>query len=116
VIETAIDYKTLYEETVGLHEQFVKESSLKIAAFQHELDNLKRLIFGSKNERFIPVDSSASQLSLAIQPEVVAECSVTKAQKIEYVRNTTQIIKEHPDVQNFLNIWNAGKLLLNLHK
>ena len=96
MIETAIDYKTLYEETVGLHEQFVKESSQKIAAFQHELDNLKRLIFGSKNERFIPVGSSPSQLSLDMPSDAVAECSVTKTQKIEYVRNTTQITKEHP--------------------
>ena len=94
--ETAIDYKTLYEETVQLHEQFVKESSLKIAAFQQELANLKRLIFGSKNERFIAAESSPSQLSLDIQADAVAACSVTKTQKIEYVRNTTQVTKEHP--------------------
>jgi transposase len=96
VTETAIDYKTLYEETVQLHEQFVKESSLKIAAFQQELANLKRLIFGSKNERFIAAESSPSQLSLDIQADAVAACSVTKTQKIEYVRNTTQVTKEHP--------------------
>ena len=96
MIETAIDYKTLYEETVQLHEKYVKESSLKIAAFQHELDNLKRLIFGSKNERFIPSDGTQSQLSLDMQADAVAQCSVVKAQKIEYVRNTTQITKEHP--------------------
>ena len=96
MIETAIDYKTLYEETVQLHEKYVKESSLKIAAFQHELDNLKRLIFGSKNERFIPSGGTQSQLSLDMQADAVAQCSVVKAQKIEYVRNTTQITKEHP--------------------
>ena len=95
VIETAIDYKTLYEETVQLHEQFVKESSLKIAAFQHELDNLKRLIFGSKNERFVPAENSPS-LSLDMQADAVAACSLTNTQKIEYIRNTTQITKEHP--------------------
>jgi len=96
VIETAIDYKTLYEESVERYEKFVNESSLKIAAFQHELDNLKRLIFGSKNERFIAVNSSPSQLSLDIQADAVAECSVVKTQKIEYIRNTNQITKEHP--------------------
>jgi len=96
VIETAIDYKTLYEESVERYEKFVNESSLKIAAFQHELDNLKRLIFGSKNERFVPAESSPSQLSLDIQTDTVAACSVTKTQKIEYIRNTNQITKEHP--------------------
>jgi transposase len=85
VIETAIDYKTLYEET-----------ALEVASLKHEIANLKRLIFGSKNERFIAAESSPSQLSLDMQADAVAACSVTKTQKIEYVRNTTQITKEHP--------------------
>jgi len=85
VIETAIDYKTLYEKT-----------ALEVASLKHELANLKRLIFGSKNERFVPAESSPSQLSLDIQTDTVAACSVTKTQKIEYVRNTAQVTKEHP--------------------
>jgi len=86
VIETAIDYKILYEKLVAQN-----------ATLQHELDNLRRLIFGSKNERFIPVGSSLSQLSLDMPSDAVGEYSVTKAQKIEYVRNTTtQVTKEHP--------------------
>ena len=90
MIETAIDYKALYEQ-----------SALEVASLKHEIATLKRLIFGSKNERFIPAESSTSQLSLDIQTDAVAACSVTKTQKIEYVRNTTQsdsyqISKEHP--------------------
>ena len=96
MIETAIDYKTLYEESVERYRILVNESSLKIAAFQHELDNLKRLIFGSKNERFIPVNSSPSQLSLDMQADAVAACSIVKTKQIEYTRNTTQVTKEHP--------------------
>jgi transposase len=69
VIETAIDYKVLYEESIKLHEQ----SSLQIAALRHELDNLKRLIYGSKNERFIPANGTPSQLSLGIQADAVAQ-------------------------------------------
>ncbi|MEO6289417.1 MAG: IS66 family transposase [Ginsengibacter sp.] len=83
--QEATDYKTLYEK-----------STLEVASLRHELDNLKRLIFGSKNERFIPGDSSPSQLRLDIQADAVAGCSVIKAQKIEYTRNTTQITKAHP--------------------
>ena len=82
MIETAIDYKTLYEE-----------SALEVTSLKHEIANLKRLIFGSKNERFIAVNSSPSQLSLDIQADAVAECSVVKTQKIEYIRNTTQVTK-----------------------
>ena len=85
MIETAIDYKILYEKLVAQN-----------ATLQHELDNLRRLIFGSKNERFIAAESSLSQLSLDMPTDAVGEYSVTKTQKIEYVRNTTQITKEHP--------------------
>ena len=93
MIETATDYKTLYEENLQLREQ--------VATLTHQLKELQRLIYGSKNERFIPSNLSPSQLSLDIQAEATAECAVVKAQKIEYVRNTTQsdsyrITKEHP--------------------
>lgn len=83
--ETAIDYKTLYEQLVAQN-----------ATLQQELANLKRLIFGSKNERFVPSESAPSQLTLDIQADAVTACSVIKTQKIEYVRNTTSVTKEHP--------------------
>lgn len=85
MIETAIDYKTLYEQT-----------TLEVVSLKHEIANLKRLIFGSKNERFIPANGTPSQLTLDIQTDAVASCSVTKTQQIEYIRNTTQVTKEHP--------------------
>jgi len=96
VIETAVDYKVLYEQSVQLHAEYTKKLDLQITALQQELANLKRLIFGSKNERFVPAESSPSQLSLDMQTDAVAACSVTKTQKIEYIRNTNQITKEHP--------------------
>ncbi len=87
MIETAVNYKVLYEESI-----------LKINVLQHELANLKRLIYGSKNERFIPANGTPSQLSLDIQADGVAQCSIVNAKKIEYTRNTTEVIptKEHP--------------------
>src|SRR6185503_19054007 len=96
VIETAVDYKVLYEQSVQLHAEYTKKLDLQITALQQELANLKRLIFGSKNERFVPAESSPSQLSLDMQTDAVPACSVTKTQKIEYIRNTNQITKEHP--------------------
>lgn len=88
MIETATDYKNLYEENLQLRDQ--------IATLTHQLKELQRLIYGSKNERFIPSNLSPSQLSLDIKAEAIAECSVVKAQKIEYTRNTTEVTKEHP--------------------
>jgi transposase len=88
VIETATDYKTLYEENLQLREQ--------VATLTHQLKELQRLIYGSKNERFIPSNLSPSQLSLDIEADAVAECSVVKTQQITYTRNTTEVIREHP--------------------
>jgi transposase len=88
VIETATDYKTLYEENLQLREQ--------VATLTHQLKELQRLIYGSKNERFIPSNLAPSQLSLDIEADAVAECSVVKTQQITYTRNTTEVIREHP--------------------
>lgn len=94
MIQPAVDYKVLYETALIKHE----ETLLQMAALKHELDNLKRLIYGSKNERFIPSNSMPSQLSLDMQTEAVAQCSIVKATKIEYTRNTTEVsaTKNHP--------------------
>ena len=96
MIETAIDYKALYEDSVRLHEDFVKESLAQMAALRHELANLKRLIHGSKNERFIPSNGTPSQLSLDIQTDAIAQCSIVNTKKIEYRRNIIEVTREHP--------------------
>ena len=85
MIETALDYKTLYEE-----------STLEIVSLRNEIANLKRMIFGSKSESFIPQNTPSTQLSLNIEAEAIATCSVTKAQKIEYTRQQLEIKKDHP--------------------
>ena len=82
MIETATDYKSLYEE-----------STLEIVSLKHEIANLKRIIFGSKSESFIPQNTASAQLSLDMQAEAVATCSVIKAQKIEYTRQQLEIKK-----------------------
>jgi transposase len=85
--DATIDYKPLYEDL-----------QLKYNMVVHEMQQLKKLIFGSKHERFIPENNSPSQLSLDIQAEAVAQCSITDAKKIEYIRTTKDITenKEHP--------------------
>jgi len=87
-VENNIDYKILYEQ-----------SQLSIASLKHELDQLKKMIFGSKHERFIAANNDPSQLSLGIQAEAVAQCSIIDAKKISYTRTTTQVTenkKDHP--------------------
>jgi len=75
-----MDYKALYEQ-----------SQLTIASLQQELAQLKKMIFGSKHERFIPSENNPSQLALGIEAEAVAACNIIDAKKIEYTRIKTEV-------------------------
>jgi hypothetical protein len=71
-VATHTDYKALYGE-----------SQLVITQLRHELDQLKKMIFGSRQERFIPGQSTDPiQLSMGLPAEQVAATSLIKAKKI----------------------------------
>jgi transposase len=74
------DYKALYEQ-----------SQLRIITLEQQLQQLQKMIFGSRHERFIPEQPNQAQLSLNIPAEAVATASVTGAQKISYVRHTVSV-------------------------
>lgn len=93
MIETAVDYKVLSEQQA---EQIVL-LNYNLAAVSLELDKLKKIIFGSKHERFVAAENPA-QLSLNIQAEAIAERVVT-TKTVEVTRTSTTITpnkKEHP--------------------
>jgi len=75
-----IDYKRLYEG-----------SQLRILALEQQLNQLQKMIFGSKQERFVPVEHNPSQLSLDIQTEATASSSVVSAKRISYTRTQTAV-------------------------
>src|SRR5450631_625280 len=71
-----IDYKTLF-----------KQQQLVVFQLRHELDQLKKMIFGAKQERFIPGGApDPAQLTMGLSTEQVAATSLIKAKKIEYTR------------------------------
>ena len=77
-METApahIDYKVLYEQ-----------SQAEITYLKHELAVLKQMIYGSKNERFVPFGKNVQQLSLDLETDTVAQVHTGALQKIEYTR------------------------------
>lgn len=74
-MEATINYQSLYEDL-----------QLKYNTAIHELEQLKKMIFGSKHERFIASNNNSLQLSLAIQAHAIAQCNIASAQKIEYTR------------------------------
>ncbi|MGH3499097.1 MAG: IS66 family transposase [Nocardioidaceae bacterium] len=91
-----IDYKVLYEQAQAVIEQL----QFKASALEHQLAQIKKMVFGSKHERFVPSDTTGSlQLSLGLDAETIAACKITGVTKVEYVRTKTEVIenkKTHP--------------------
>jgi transposase len=95
------DYQQLYERS----EAVIREQSLIIeelktdnTMIKHELDQLKKMIYGSRHERIPTSEQNPAQLSLAIEAEQVQTTTLTHAQKITYTRKGTQELKPaiHP--------------------
>lgn len=88
-----VDYQGKYEETLGA----LQAAQLTITALQHELSQLKKLIYGSRQERFVAGDmQGAAQLALDIETGPLAIPVITGVKKIEYTRTTTSRPIEHP--------------------
>lgn len=79
-MSTSPDYKALYEQ-----------SQLRLLALEQQLAQLQKMIFGSKQERFIPADPSSPQLSLDIQSEPVATSMITSSKPVSYIRHTVAV-------------------------
>lgn len=70
-------------ETVDYKEKY-ELACVELINLRHELDQLKRLVFGSRHERFIPA-TPEEQLSLGLNAEQ-KEAAPVPTQKIEYTR------------------------------
>jgi transposase len=91
---SANDYKDLYEASERRNEA----SQLRIAKLESELAQLKKMIFGSRQERFVPMPSDHPQLSLGIEGEP-ANNIVVSSQKISYTRTNVAVDRQpllHP--------------------
>ena len=99
VIATATPYELLSrEELVELVKKPVGSNTELMFGFEkvkHELDQLKRLMYGSKHERFAPL-TSPEQLALALNVEPNGTVEVVSSQKIEYTRLTTNVERKPP--------------------
>jgi transposase len=104
-----INYQALYEANcaiiAGLEisnkklQETNAEQQLNIDSLRLQLDQLKRMIFSSKQERFIP-HATPDQLALPLDIETPAQITTTTSiQKISYDRVTTKTEKtptHHP--------------------
>ncbi|MCU7552943.1 IS66 family transposase [Chitinophagaceae bacterium LB-8] len=86
--EPSIDYKARLQEAHGT-----------ITVLKHRIEQLEKMIFGSKHERFVPTTPPAGQLTLELQADATHEVNVTSTQKIAYTRSKTTLepkSTEHP--------------------
>jgi transposase len=83
---TIEDYQNIVNEHIILKNEYniLKEENLKykqdFAILKHELDNLKRMIFGSKSERFIAQEDNQQKLDFQVetkQPEPPQKETIT---------------------------------------
>jgi transposase len=84
---STIDYKSLYEQEKLQN----NELQIAVAGLQLQLAQLQKMIFGSRHERFVPSDANHSQLSLDIEAEASASCSIAGAKKISYVKTNVSV-------------------------
>lgn len=82
-----IDYKSLYETAL-----------LSIEVLTHELAQLKRMIFGSRSEKFAVTDPAkpSTQISLDLDAQTVAACKISDYEKVTIVRARAQIVPNKP--------------------
>ena len=90
------DYKLLYEQQSAVNQQL----HLMVATLTHQLDQLKKMIFGSRSERFVPAvaadPASGAQLSLALDAATIATCKITDATTVSYIRTKTELTDNTP--------------------
>lgn len=99
VIATDIPYDLLpRQELVALILKLVESNTelmFNLEKVKHELDQIKRLVHGSKHERFAP-STSPDQLALALNVEPSEKVEVVSSQKIEYTRVKTKVERKPP--------------------
>jgi transposase len=86
-MSTEVDYKALYEQSHATNARL----QMQVLQLSQQLAQLQKMIFGSKQERFIPADLSSPQLSLDIQSEPIATAMITSAKPVSYIRNTIAV-------------------------
>jgi transposase len=82
------------DELIALHKEQLQEKDLQLLKLHHELAQLKKLVFGSKSERFQP--QNTGQLALALNEEPTPVAAPLPTQNISYQRQKAAKTGKHP--------------------
>ena len=94
MIETGVEFEKLSREELLVTVKELSLQALRVHELEHELDQLKRLIFGSRHERFVPsVPQEQLHLGLITEPKPSPPPLV---QRIEYTRTPKETTEKIP--------------------
>ena len=91
-------WKSAYDTLYVHHQQTSNQNEQKLSLLSFELDQLKKMIFGSRHERFAAIEQNPAQLTLDVQADEMNATNLTAARKITYTRKGTKQTKPeiHP--------------------
>jgi transposase len=99
-MEATPDDKVLAEQkaaTIALMSDTIATLRGQVAALTHQVAQFQKLLFGSRHERFVPQeDNTSPQLTLALEAETVAQCKLTEAREVQYIRTKTEVTPNPP--------------------
>ena len=84
-------YAKSLESSLDQKDDLLSQKQSKIDSLKFQIDQLKRLLFGAKRERFIP-ENNPQQMTLPFEVKELEE--VVQIEKIEYTREKPK--KKHP--------------------
>jgi transposase len=82
-MEATTDYKSLYEQQLKSNAAL----QLQLSQLSHQLQELQRLIFGSRHERFTGENNNPDQLHLELSAETIAAPGVMDTKQVTYTRH-----------------------------
>jgi transposase len=88
------DIRQEKDQIIEEQKRQLQERDLQVLKLNHELAQLKKLMFGSKSERFHPLD--AGQLSLALGEEQSQAAAPLPPKQITYQRQQASTAGKHP--------------------
>jgi transposase len=102
-----IDYKAQLDKALAI----IEAQSLTIQNLQLQIHQLKKLVFGSRHEKFMGPDSPTAPTLFEVAP--IAEAVVTDIKTVSYDKTTTQLQSNHKGRNPFPNTLRRVEQILN---
>lgn len=83
-------------EHIDYYKDRCQHLEFKVEELSMQLAMMRRMIFGSKHERFIPSVTDPGQLSMDMGADKVESCEITSVTQVSYTKVNTEKKSSHP--------------------